>query len=530
MKEQRIAIIAVIVLALLGIAGIGLRIRAMRQARLAVGDTVWRVTYDIAVAGRRKAGVRIHVALPYDTPQARLFRETFTRSGLWTDVLVGQKTRGREVVAVALNPSEPARFLAELDIHVSPRSAPLRGLETEVLSAKARMPYLRTEKLIQVRDPRVMGVLTALTQRKMARSELLTHIFEHCSETIAMSRGYAPADAATALQEGTATTVGRARAMVALCRASGMPARLVTGFVLENVERANAHTWVEVYDKKSWAPYDPGMGYAGEVPPNYLPVCRNGTAVVRASKGAQCQVKYSIRPIPPSSEAPVPERRQFVDVAFLTRLPYGMQQTLAILLLLPLGALITSVFRNLIGVQTFGTFTPSLLALSFIHADWRMGIIVFVLVVGIGLSCRALLLERMKLLMVPRLSVVLTLVILALTTVISVLGYFRLTPSARAVLLPMVIVTMMIERFHVSAEEDGHWYALKLLAGTLAVAFCCFVLLRWNDLGRLVLSFPEGNLVVAALLILLGRYTGYRLTELRRLRDIARTQNTGDGQ
>ena len=209
----------------------------------------------------------------------------------------------------------------------------------------------------------------------------------------------------------------------------------------------------------------------------------------------------------------------YVGILHLTRLPYGMQQTLAILLLLPVGALITSLFRNLAGIQTFGTFTPSLLALSFVYADWKTGIVVLVVVMALGLLGRTLL-EWMKLLMVPRLSVILTLVVLLLAMAVSALDYLRMTPSARAVLLPMVILTVMIERFHISAEEDSVRFALKLLTGTLAVALCCFVLLQWRALGRLALTFPEGHLIVAALLILIGRYTGYRLTELTRFRDV----------
>ena len=106
---------------------------------------------------------------------------------------------------------------------------------------------------------------------------------------------------------------------------------------------------------------------------------------------------------------------------------------------------------------------------------------------------------------------------------VSILDYLGLTPSAGAVLLPVVILTMMIERCKITAEEDGHLQALRVLAGTLGVAICCFFVLRITGLGRLVLTFPEVQLFIVAALLLVGRYSGYRLTELWRFRDIVRS-------
>jgi hypothetical protein len=86
----------------------------------------------------------------------------------------------------------------------------------------------------------------------------------------------------------------------------------------------------------------------------------------------------------------------------------------------------------------------------------------------------------------------------------------------------MVILTMTIERFYVSSEEDSLRFALRLMAGTVALGFCCYLILRWEDVGQVLLAHPEVHLFTIAALILLGRYTGYRLTELWRFRDLAK--------
>ena len=110
---------------------------------------------------------------------------------------------------------------------------------------------------------------------------------------------------------------------------------------------------------------------------------------------------------------------------------------------------------------------------------------------------------------------------------VSLLEYFHLTPSAQAVLLPMVILTMTIERFYIASEEDGTLSALQLLGGTLAVGLCCYLILRWASVGELLLRFPELHLFTIGTLIIIGRYTGYRLTELKRFRDVAQSPRGG---
>jgi hypothetical protein len=48
-----------------------------------------------------------------------------------------------------------------------------------------------------------------------------------------------------------------------------------------------------------------------------------------------------------------------------------------------------------------------------------------------------------------------------------------------------------------------------------------------RSIGRFVITYPESLLCVVALLVLTGRYTGYRLTELWRFRDLRRMARNG---
>ena len=84
------------------------------------------------------------------------------------------------------------------------------------------------------------------------------------------------------------------------------------------------------------------------------------------------------------------------------------------LLLLPLAALIVSIFRTVIGMPTFGTFSPALLGLAFLDLKaLPVGLPIFVLLILAGWGMRHLL-DRFHLLQVPRASALLTLIVVLL--------------------------------------------------------------------------------------------------------------------
>jgi hypothetical protein len=89
-------------------------------------------------------------------------------------------------------------------------------------------------------------------------------------------------------------------------------------------------------------------------------------------------------------------------------------------------------------------------------------------------------------------------------------------------LFPMVILTMTVERMSLVWEEMGPLEALQQGFGSLLVAALAFVIMSDSILRHMVFGFPELLLIVLAANLLLGRYTGYRLTELWRFRSALR--------
>ncbi len=205
----------------------------------------------------------------------------------------------------------------------------------------------------------------------------------------------------------------------------------------------------------------------------------------------------------------------------LHALPPAEQRLATFLLLLPVGGLIVGVYRTVIGVPTFGTFTPALLGVAFL--DWNalpfgLGIVFVTVLVGWGLR-RAL--DHYHLLMVPRLGILLTMIVSFLLLLVVASSWFGVPASRYIALFPLVILTHMVERFGTLECDEGTPASFKALLGTFLVAVTISLALGPEVVAATMLSYPELLGLVVAAHFVLGRYTGYRLTELFRFQGLA---------
>jgi hypothetical protein len=260
----------------------------------------------------------------------------------------------------------------------------------------------------------------------------------------------------------------------------------------------------------------------GRVPGTYLVFGYGDVAVVRGQHVRDldyaCLVEHaSPDPLADAAEGTGPLRRFFTRVS-LHALPPEESKLVEFLLLLPVAALIICIFRNVIGLQSFGTFAPALIGLAFRQFESLPGIFIFVSILLIGWGMRRAL-DRYHLLQVPRSAFMLSLVIALLIAGIVAANCQHFAATRYISLFPLVILTGMIERFWTLEAEDGTWSSFKTLLATLVIAATVSVVASIPALVRLLVDYPETLGLVMACQLLLGRYTGYRLLELYRFRD-----------
>ncbi|KTD66320.1 inactive transglutaminase family protein [Legionella spiritensis] len=299
----------------------------------------------------------------------------------------------------------------------------------------------------------------------------------------------------------------------------------VKGITLSQQSKADFKSYLIVYNDKDWIYINPRTGGAG-FPKNFL-VWQYGFDPVFDVTGAKKPVfNLTVSPTPINALS-IAKARGLQDDSQLLRfsllqLPVQVQETYKILLTVPIGAFIILLLRNFVGLKTFGTFMPVLIALAFRETRVIWGITLFTFIVSFGLLARFYL-DQLRLLLVPRLAAILTVVILLMIFISVMSQNLGLEFGLSVALFPMVILTMTIERMCITWDERGPREAILAGIGSLVAAVIAFGAMNYAPAQYLLFAFPELLLVLLALIIWFGQYRGYRLSELARFKSL-----TGD--
>jgi hypothetical protein len=319
-----------------------------------------------------------------------------------------------------------------------------------------------------------------------------------------------------------------AKRITEILHGARIPSHVVEGLRLgQSRNEAQLEPWVAVHNGRKWRYYDPASGRRG-LPDDFL-IWHESSEPLASVEGAKgnpqvvISVARTYREIVQVARKRAGEQGSRIIEFSLLTLPINVQNVYRVLVMLPLGALLLVFLRNVIGLKTFGTFMPILIGLAFRETQLLWGIVLFATLVGLGLFMRFYL-ERLRLLLVPRLAAVLTIVVMLMAAVSILSQQLGLQRSLSVALFPMVILAMTIERMSVVWEEHGPGEAMLQGAGSLVVASLGYLVMTDHLLTHLMFVFPELLLVVLAITLLLGRYTGYRLSELWRFRHAVQIQ------
>jgi hypothetical protein len=337
-------------------------------------------------------------------------------------------------------------------------------------------------------------------------------------------------DALLTLAQREGSSEGKERLLVTLLRASGIPARNIRGLELREGIDPEARIWSEAHVGGSWLPMSTVDDFFASRPPN-LVVLGDGASPLVEATGVRavghryrCMHEY-LRP-EEIADMLAPANPLLAWLS-LYRLPLPSQSALRVLLLLPVGALFVALFRNVVGIPTYGTFMPVLIALALRSFSLGVGLALVAFVLFLGVLGR-LALERLRLLMVPRLSILLCLVVLTVMGLALVGRDSQNREFFAGLVFPIVILTMLVERFSITIAEEGLREALVRAASSVLVAVAIYPVFRSERAEYLMFTFPELVVAVMGVLVLIGGYTGYRVSDLFRFRSFAR-QTLGAG-
>jgi hypothetical protein len=519
------------VLTAVGLASLSLGVMVARhqvlgdEVKAPGGPGTYKVT--LVVRGKSNGEARLITACPLDFKRQHVCDEKCQSAELTARHLEARHGERRQV-QWSQNPGARGTFLARYEFYASvdvrrPTSPMARLGET--LYARPRPgEYVEAEPRIEPGHADICNLALDLTAGLERPADQARALFQFVDREVSNdpATGGPAQSAVECLQSGRGDAAAQSRLLVALCRNRGIPARLVTGLTLGKRSEQKAHVWVEAWVGDFWMPMCPFQHHCGRVPPTYLVFGFGDMALIRGQNVRNLDWAWLAEPRPlpgqePQAETPTLLRSTFQALSFHT-LPPPERKLAEFLLLLPIAALIICVFRNLIGIGSFGTFAPALVGMAFRDLQSLPGLLVFVSIVLIGWGMRRVL-DRYHLLQVPRTAFLLSLVIVVLLSAILLANFQQLAVTRYFSLFPMVILTGMIERFWTLETEDGTSSSFRTLLGTMFIAACISVVLSLRAVVGHMCHYPETMGLIMAAQLLLGRYTGYRLMELFRFRD-----------
>jgi 7 transmembrane helices usually fused to an inactive transglutaminase/Transglutaminase-like superfamily len=490
------------------------------------GPGTFKVT--VLVRGKSQGSAKVQMFCPLDFKQQHVFREEFASQEMTEKAIENRNKDRRQVLwiqkAAGARTAFEARYEFYCAVDVQRPTAPMAKLARQIYDPPYAGEFIHAEAFIDPDERQISDLAMSLSEKHDATLEQVRVLFHYVADNIRNDPaiGGTSQGAVECLKAKHGDAAAKSRLLVALCRSRGIPARIITGLTLDKRCDQTAHYWVEAWVGDHWLPMCPFYHHYGSVPSTYLVFAVGDFNLIRGHNVRDLDYACLAEHHKAVAETPGDAGtwlQRFFRTLSLDAPPPDERGLVEFLLLLPVAALIICICRNLIGMHCFGTFAPALIGLAFREWESLPGILVFVSVILIGWGMRRVL-DRYHLLQVPRTSFLLSLVVLLLLGTVLVANHQDLAFTHYFSLVPIVILTGMIERFWTLETEDGTTSSFKTLVQTMVIAALISMTASRHFLVNHLMHYPETLGLVMALQLVIGRYTGYRLSELFRFRDL----------
>jgi hypothetical protein len=306
-----------------------------------------------------------------------------------------------------------------------------------------------------------------------------------------------------------------------------IPAHRVRGIRLQDGRRRQTmSSLLEIHDGSRWQLFDPVSGELG-LPDDFFVWQRGPGSIYRVVGGRDSSLEFALVSNNLPAKTVVTMEQESDNFAVLDfsiyALPVEQQGIFKGLLLIPVATFVVVVLRLLVGIKTSGTFMPVLIALAFIQTTLWVGLAIFLTLVSVGLWIRSWL-SHLNLLLVARVSAVVIVVVLLMAALAVVSYKLGLDQALTVTFFPTIILSWTVERMSILWEEEGGHEVLIQGSGSLLVAMLAYLVMSIPLVAHLTFNFPELLISLLGVVLLLGKYTGYRLSELYRFREMVKQQ------
>ncbi len=484
-------------------------------------QSVYRVRCDMNSEGFGEA-MTVKTFLPINSEKHQVITDfSEENTGFFYQILSSGENRIGEWETPKINGKN------HLSISYEVASKALRFQLDSNLTAPSTYPigfnkYLDPTENIQSTHPEILQVVDTLIPKGTKLLPKIRAIFDF-TYSLKKKSFKGVTDALTALRLKEASCNGKSRLFVALARKCNIPARLVGGLILKNGTKKTSHQWVELFLGGIWVPFDALNNHFAYLPKKYLVLYYGDESLFVHTSDINFNYAFTIQSVMVSNHALSEELKgtfgnsyEVWEVFEQAGIPLEL---LKIILLLPLGALVVALCRNVIGFNTFGIFLPALIAISIMSTGYWWGLLLFTSVVVV-VSFLHFPLESWGILYTPKLVVMLVFIV-TLFILFSIFGFkIGYSDMAFVTLFPVVILTLSAERFARSITEQGIQRTLWIMFQTLVVMSIAYYFMNSITMESIFLAFPELFFVVVGIALLLGKWVGLRMFEWYRFRHL----------
>ncbi|PIQ78323.1 hypothetical protein COV81_05065 [Candidatus Peregrinibacteria bacterium CG11_big_fil_rev_8_21_14_0_20_41_10] len=206
--------------------------------------------------------------------------------------------------------------------------------------------------------------------------------------------------------------------------------------------------------------------------------------------------------------------------------------TLILILLLPVIATVIAFLKQVVGLSTLGLYTPTIITLTFLILGIKFGVVILFFITIVSLVSHKIL-KKFRLLYVPKMAIVITIVSLTIFILFSLAVLWNILDAEfiSFAIFPTVVMGTLVEKVVTANSTKSFGKSLLTILGVLVVSGIAYIIVggpidflfinfRFDFIRNFIANYPEAIILFVIINTLLGRWTGLRLTEVIHFQEI----------
>ena len=206
------------------------------------------------------------------------------------------------------------------------------------------------------------------------------------------------------------------------------------------------------------------------------------------------------------------------------------ENSILLVLMLPIVATIIAVWRQIIGLKTFGIYAPIIITFAFYQLGMTpdglnllQGLkygLALSLVVFVTAALAHEVTRKIQLHYLPKMSIVLSLVAIGVFGVLVLASYLNKEGFVSVDTLPVLLMITVAEQQISIYIKKGKKAAYVLTIGTVCISTLTYCLISWHKLQDIILKYPFLPLLTLIINLVIGKWTGFRIIEYFRFKSL----------